>query len=194
MPGGPAHVEGLNEESLLNLVETLFRWDDGENFETFYDAALRWPRLRVRFSFIFDGVALDSPEAQQLRRNLELSRELAERPEPLVDPPPEQRISVLLDRFENGDWNAWWQLNRELTLTPQVGCTYLTSMACILSMPGWLAADEPTKQRILNAAEHYLSVGETSISEWIGTNQFRLNDLAAFRALILLEGGRKVDL
>jgi hypothetical protein len=53
-------------------------------------------------------------------------------------------------------------------------------------MPGWKAADETTKQRILNAAAKYLVVGQTSIEEWIGTTSLRRNDMAAFRAMLLL--------
>jgi len=50
----------------------------------------------------------------------------------------------------------------------------------------WKAADEQTQQRILNAAEKYLALGHTSIEQWIGTTSLRRNDVAAFRALLLL--------
>src|SRR5207253_2845867 len=44
-----------------------------------------------------------------------------------------------------------------------------------------------THARIAQAAERYLILGKTSVTDWIGTNRYKRNDLSAFRALVLLK-------
>ena len=56
-------------------------------------------------------------------------------------------------------------------------------------MPGWCDADEELRNRIL--AECYLVNAEPLVSEWLGTNEFRRADYAAYRALILLREMRR---
>jgi hypothetical protein len=51
-------------------------------------------------------------------------------------------------------------------------------------MPGWIAADEATRSRIIAAARKYLSDAQPLVGKWLGTNAYRRGDLAAYRALI----------
>jgi hypothetical protein len=74
----------------------------------------------------------------------------------------------------------------ELTLTPASRFYGSDLDYFITEMPGWQAADE-RRQRLLVAAAQYLISGESSVDEWIGTNTLRRNDLAAYRAMILLK-------
>jgi hypothetical protein len=192
-PGNSSPVAGPNKDTLLNMIETVFTWDSPDDFEALYDAAQTWSRLRQRYMAVFDGILLDSPEAQQLRRTLDMMKESDEQAlTPSVQPPPDERVEALLDKFERGERDAWWQLNCELTLTPTSRMYGSDLNYYIADMPGWLAADEATRQRILDAAEQYLTVGETSVEEWIGTGDLRRNDLAAFRAFILLRQFEKL--
>jgi predicted NACHT family NTPase len=185
-PGGPAFEAGLDAEMFCNMVEITCDLDDRDQFDGVYEAALKWPELWQRFRWAFEGVLLDSDDARQLRDTQRMMKELEENKPPPVTPPPAERVTDLLNRFESGDWEAWWRLNLELTLTP-ASTVYGSDLDYLISeMPAWLAADEPTRQRILNAAERYLIVGHTSIAQWIGTTSLRRNDLAAFRALLLL--------
>jgi hypothetical protein len=77
--------------------------------------------------------------------------------------------------------------NLELTLTPASRFYGSDLNYFITEMPGWQAANELTRQRLLIAAAQYLNLGESSVAEWIGTNSLRRNDLAAYRAMILLK-------
>ena len=113
-------------------------------------------------------------------------KEFEERKPPPLTPPPAERVADLLNRFEAGDWEAWWRLNLELTLTPTSRVYGSDLEYSISEMPGWKAANEQTRQRILDAAEKYLVLGHTSIEQWIGTTSLRRNDVAAFRAMLLL--------
>ena len=185
-PCGATPDSTLNEESLCNLVESLWDLEKVSDFEIFADAASRWPLLYKRFQLVLEGVPIDSEVGRQVKARYELVRSFRNRkPEPLT-PPPAERVALQLDRSESGNWRAFWWLIQELTLIPT--SQYYTSDLnyTITTMPGWLAADAHTRERIVRAAERYLAIGKTSILQWIATTGCRLNDLAAFRALVLL--------
>jgi hypothetical protein len=163
-PGGSS----VNGETLCNMIEMAFDRDDQSHFQALYDAALKWPPLWNHFRGVFEGVPLDSADAHQLRKNQRMLKELEDRRPPPVMPPPAERVAKLLNQFEAGGWRKWSDLNRELTLTP-TSTVYGDDLEySITRMPGWIAADATTRQRIVGAAEQYLTIGETSIKEWIG--------------------------
>lgn len=186
-PGAEAADTTLDGATLCDMIEMAFDRDDPAQFDALYEAAVKWPLLWQHYQAVFEGVPLASADAQMLRNNQRMMKELEEKRPPPVTPPPAERVASLLAQFEAGEWRAWWQLNRELTLRP-TSTVYGDDLEyAITSMPGWIAANELTRQRILRAAEKYLMVGETSVEEWIGTNKQYLNDLAAYRAFILLK-------
>jgi hypothetical protein len=186
-PAGMAPDAALDGETLCNMIEITCHLDDGGDFEALYEAAGKWALLRQRYAGVLDGVPLDSADARRVR---ELHRQMegfkGNRPPP-IEPPPVERVVGLLTQFEAGDWQAWWRLNMELTLTPASRFYGSDLDYFITEMPGWQAADELTRQRLLIAAAQYLILGESSVDEWIGTNTLRRNDLAAYRAMILLK-------
>jgi hypothetical protein len=90
-----------------------------------------------------------------------------------------------LERFEAGEIAAWWHLNLDLTLEPASnGYDWLQWR--IIEMPGWIAADEETRSRIVNGTKKLLEDAEPQIEEWIGTNSSNHSDLSAYRSLVLL--------
>jgi hypothetical protein len=185
-PSGTAFEHPLNPKTLCNMVSLTCDLDNTDHFNSVYEAALKWPVLWQHFQGVFEGVPLDSDEARQHRKNIKMMKDIEERRPPPLEPPPAERVAALLERFELGDWQAWWQLTLVLTLTP-TSRVYGSDLDYFISeMPGWQAADELTRQRILDAVTKYLVVGQTSIAEWIGTNSLRRNDVAAFRAILLL--------
>jgi hypothetical protein len=185
-PGGPAYDSTLDSDALCNMVGVVAVLDDQNDFKATYDAALNWTPLWQTFKGVFEGTPLASEDARQLRSAHAMMKRLEENNPPPLTPPPSQRITELLNLFDAGDWTAWWRLNRELTLTPTSSFYGSDLEYSVSKMPGWLDADASTRQRIVDGAAKYLAVGETSISQWIGTNTFRFDDLAAFRALLLL--------
>ena len=66
--------------------------------------------MRSKYSSFFDGVPLDSPLAAELKKYHSMETERSSRPRPTVDPPPAQRVRECLDRFDDGDVHAWWQM------------------------------------------------------------------------------------
>lgn len=185
-PGGSTPNPTLNEESLCNLVDRLWDLEKVSDFEIFADAASRWPLLYKRYQLVLEGVPIYSEVAQQDKERYELVQSFRlKEPEPL-SPTPAERVALQLDRSESGVWRAFWWLIQELTLTP-TSRYYTSDFNCVITtMPGWFAADAHTRERIIRAAERYLAIGKTSVFQWIGTTRCRLNDIAAFRALVLL--------
>jgi haloacid dehalogenase-like hydrolase len=117
-PGGTAPVEGLNSNTLCNLIEIAFDYDNPVHFEALYAAALRWSLLWARYATVFEGVSLDSAEVAQARDRQRQLREMQEDiPPPLVADPTKQ-VLARLEQFEAGQPDDWWRLNMDLTLTP----------------------------------------------------------------------------
>jgi hypothetical protein len=186
-PDGAPADDSIKSETLCNMIEMTFDRDDPAHFDALYNGAIKWQPLWNHYRGVFEGVPLDSVDAKQLRQNLKMMNELRDKRPPPVTPPPAERVANLLDKFEAGGWRAWSQLNQELTLTP-TSTVYGDALEyAITRMPGWITADERTKQRIVSAAEKYLAIGETSITQWIGTTSLYFDDLAAYRALIVLK-------
>jgi hypothetical protein len=79
---------------------------------------MRWPPLHRRYDHLLDGVALDSPRAAEMRQYHELELEHRRLKPPPVHPPPADRVRMVLEAFEAGNTDVWWQLNLELTLEP----------------------------------------------------------------------------
>ena len=110
---------------------------------------------------------------------------------PPLKPPPAERVKDRLTRFEAGQLEAWWHLNCELTLSPQSTHYGADHDFIITAMPGWRAADQEIRNRIIAAAESYLKSAEPLVSEWLGTNEYKRSDYAAYRALVLLRETRR---
>ena len=186
-PGGTAPAEGLNSDLLCNFIETAFDHDNSGHFEVLYVAALRWPFLWTRYSTMLEGVRLDSAGRASPAMHQQLREMQQDIPPPLFADPAKQ-VVARLEQFEAGQAEAWWRLDMDLTLTPTSRGPGPDIDCDITEMPGWKSADATVRQNPA-AAERYLTVGETSVGEWLGkvpTPLFR-NDIAALRAFALLK-------
>ena len=189
-PAGAAPMAGLDEGSLCNAIDVLFSREDAPQFDAIYEAAQRWPQLHAHFAWLLDGIALDSPEAARMRSHLEHERQLAAMyqhpPTPQIDLPGQ--ILDCLGRAEAGDWQAWWQLNVVLALSPENPNVLNDLDYVITRMPGWLSADEPVRERIVAVAAPYLAQAESQVNSWLGRQPIspKRSDLAALRAFLLL--------
>jgi hypothetical protein len=183
-PHGSNPVAGLNATSLCALIESVFEWD-GVDFETFYDIAVTWEPLHEKYEGLLDGIPLDSADASQMRNQYHQMLELNSHRPPLLDPPPAERVRMDLDRFEAGNIDAWWHLNVDLLLLPT--STHFNDLELrITKMPGWIAADEATRERIVRAARKFLDGGVSLAQTWLGTTSCKRSDLSAYRALLLI--------
>ena len=187
-PGGLSPIPGLSKESLSNVISLMFNYENISQFEAIYPVCQRWPFLRGKFSSLFEGVPLDSPEAHQAREWERLNREHQNPPHPPHIQDLSAEISRLLERAEAGEWQAWWQLNLALMITPENQFVGNELNYFITSMPGWVTSNESVRQRIVSTAERYLTDADTSADIWLGqkTMSLQRNDLAGMRAFILL--------
>jgi len=145
--------------------------------------------LAKSFGIMIRPIDLDSDEASELKRRFAERQKWLNREEkkPRLEPPPDIRIRMLLEKFEAGDINAWWRLCREMTLAPNSTHYGDEYKADLTRYPGWLAADEATKQRIINAAQEYILHGDPKNNEWFGTNKWYRPAYTGYNALLLIE-------
>ena len=185
-PGSPTSSNELNEATLVEFIEVCVDMNDEAQYALLYEAAERWPLLRSRYAMWFDGVSLDSSQAEQMKHYHDQTQQYARTTPAKVEPPPAIRVADRLDRFEAGDLNAWWWLYRELTLDDD-STHYGNELNYeITAQPGWAKADPATRSRMLTAAEVFLRDAEPTIDQWMGCNNVNYSDLSAYRALVLL--------
>ncbi len=169
------------------LVGRTFSYGDRENWEVVIQASQSGGALTEVLASRFAAIPLDSPIAQEWRelaQNEEQQR--SQQVHTLVTPPPAELIAQRLHQFENGIMDAWWLLNLDLTLRPG-SKRYGPEHAFDLTQePGWQAADDQTKLRILAAAEKYLLLQDPEPDRWFGTSHPLRPALAGYRALHLL--------
>ncbi|MEN6386036.1 MAG: hypothetical protein ABFD79_12685, partial [Phycisphaerales bacterium] len=138
-----------------------------------------------------DPITINSPEGRKIKakylKNERWHKRLKEEHiKPLLKPSPIQRVIKLLDRFEKGDKNAWWLLNREMTLEPNSTHYGDESESDIRTFPVWKKADSKMQNRLLNAAAEYIKSPPSLDTSWIGTNTFDRAYRAGYRAFVLL--------
>ncbi len=179
----------VEQRKYLILAGDTYDWASPEHTLTLFNAVNRSSLFEEQFGHQFRAVTLDSPEAEQQRRyHVETEERREERTRQLTvpDPPPSERVAAKLAQFGAGDLDAWWHLIREMTI--EVDSTHYREgfEPDLTKFPGWLDADQSTRQRIVAAAEKYVVEQEPQTDRWLGTNECYFADLAAFRALRLL--------
>lgn len=106
--------------------------------------------------------------------------------QPVLKPPPKERVLILLDRFQKGDPNAWWKLNSEMTLEPNSRYYRDEFEPDLTQLPVWRELDTGTHSRLIEAAKKYVLHPPKLDKSWIGTNTFNRPFMAGYRALVLL--------
>lgn len=176
------------QRAWAHLIERVFDEGDVAHSEAIYLASKSCPALAEIFSGFFKPVKLNSPEAEDMRRTYQVREKWRERrpTRPLLKPPPAERIAVLLEKYESGNIGAWWQLNREMTLEPDSTHYGDELEPNLTALPGWKAADQTTRKRIVEAAKRYVHEQDPRTSEWLGENILYRPAFAGYRALLLL--------
>jgi predicted NACHT family NTPase len=169
------------------IVHTLHFWHV-DQMEMAFFASRDHPALAEELRDILEPVELDSDLARRNRTNYERIRQLEEehRKRPLVQPPPAERIAILLDRCKAGNTRAWCQLNMDMTLEPHSVYYDNVFESDLTALPGWKAADDATRARIVEAAKQYVLEGDPANAEWLGKNILHDESFSGYRALRLL--------
>lgn len=191
-------TDELIRQKLVLLILLVFKMYLPAHLEAISEASITQPLLAQEFKWLFEPVFLDSQEAENLKRTYHASQtqlSLPDQPAPL-DPPPAEMVQQLLDKYEAGSLDAWWQLNRVLTISPTRIHFGNELAADITSLPGWQEANERTRTRIIDAAESYILAKapearhmiQERMHSWMGkaiSYDFPL--YAGYRAFLLLQ-------
>jgi hypothetical protein len=144
--------------------------------------------LAAVFRWIVDPMWLGSSEVEQARDHLRLRKEWEVKREPVkLDPPPDARVRLALEKIESGDLEWFPVLLAQLTLE-ESSLVYGHIGSAIFTQPGWLKADSVTRDRIASAAlsfiQNYAPKPETSTI----TNQWQSSDESPMVALYVVCG------
>lgn len=192
----PWLIERLQEEGAeiqawvwLRLIRLVFNLQAKGHLDAITRATKASPALAAEFSWLLEAVELNSPAASKMKRNYEEAQKWArdEDEQPQLEPPPHARIARCLELFEAGQVDAWWWLNREMTLEDTSTHYGYGPESDLTELPGWANADDETKHRIIRAAERYLQERDPVTGEWLGQNKIHPPDFSGYRALCLLQ-------
>lgn len=145
--------------------------------------------IRAAMPGIYGDVAIDSPEAaagrdrqaswgEMAKQRAERERQHAER-----DAASPARVEAALQLVEGGDVDAYLTLDAELLYKP--GANAIERMSGdVRAFPNWQAADDQFRERLVAAAERYLSEGPRD------GQALSVVSHAAYRALRLVRAQR----
>lgn len=181
-------AEAEDEERVfIGLARRVFNPQGPEHMTIIYELYVTNPRVEEAFADIFAPVALGSPEAEEMKAAFAQHEELrARRQRPPLDPTPGEQIIKYLDKFDEGDVNAWIQVTEYMREMPDGMHNPSPWEVDLAVLPGWEAADEGTRERITEAAASYLSVGRPDTEKWLGSDKINLTAIAGHKALCLL--------
>ena len=173
------------------LVWRLFCPSDEPNsgqLEMIMTARTQSDALREESELFFTPIGLNSKRAQKSREQHKHAMELCEQPEPeVLEWLPRDRIKHCLDRFNRGEYYAWWLLLDQMTLE-DTSTDYKIVPLDIRKLPGWQKADPATRRRILTAADHFSQHGPVDPLKWVRQpHAWSTSDIAGYVALYLLK-------
>lgn len=186
-----AHLTGTNldaKATWVELISNTFNHEGGNAFfGEIYDRALSHPALATAFAPVFDAVELTSVLATNQRRNYEMHRAAQER-RLESHPPQDSRVAFVgqrLDAFDDGEIDAWWQIQVEFSLSGNRKHREDWS-APLDKRPLWSHLDGSTHKRMVIAAGEYVRAREAQPTEWLGKSVIFFPDVAGVNALRLL--------
>lgn len=177
----------------LRLLLHVFDATRADHVELYLAKAKVDPVLEVALQPWIGAVTLDSPEAGSQRRFYQDARRRqdavavssARIP---VTPPPQERIQIILNRFEQGEKQVWSQLQSELSLTTSSWRYEDDLKDDITCFPGWIAAIPSVRTRILECAKGFLVAHAPDVDDWYRTHSLSWDIVGGVRALGLLMG------
>jgi len=170
------------------LIDHAFDRSDTKQLDSILVACEKNKILAEQFTWLIEPIELASPKAKKIKERYLERQELLKKinNRPLLDPPPSERIALLLDECESGNNLAWWNLNRVMTLKPDSTHYGTILESDLTSLPGWEEADAPTKSRIVEAAKRYLLEADTTTTNWLDKDKLYWPELASYSAFRLI--------
>lgn len=173
-------LEGPWEAGWARLIAV--KADPGDA-QTIMEARAYSATLRALTAEQFDAVALDSPRAVEARRAQARERHAESANEKLLVEEANATIEAAqkdLELFEAGETAAFWRLNTALVVDAGYFEWDLTKTR------GWRLLEPSTRERVVCAAERYLSEADPQPEQWFGQHRVHEPAWAGYRALCLL--------
>ena len=177
------------QKALVQLIWFVFDIRDSSHVDAILNASKVNPILAEKFKGLIKPVKLNSSEASKIKEEYRKIHEWEQdEKQPLLEPPPAERMALLLDECESGDVAAWWRLNKDMTLKQDSTHydLYEEFESDLTVLPGWIEASEATRARIVKVAEQYLLEKNPEEDKWLGTDILHRPAAAGYRALRLL--------
>jgi predicted NACHT family NTPase len=186
------------QRKLVQIISWLFRRWMPTHVEAVREASLTQPLLAQALSSRLEPAPIDSAQAQEFKREDDVQQEQNEK-QPKggpLNPSPKVMVQQLLEKYESGNQDAWWQLNRFLTIEPESTHFGNELVADLTILPGWREADEQTKTRLFEAAHGYILAKapeaphllQEYMGTWMGKSiSYYFPLYAGYRAFLLLQ-------
>lgn len=174
---------------MRGAVRSLFEWtynvDNPEHRDLVLGMSPEHPLYVDLVHAWVDAVALDSPEAEEMRRSWAVYRR-PRRVNPQSDD-VDERIEDLLERFDKGEAMGFWHSTRLLTVSPgskHYGAEFDPN---VVGMPRWPTLSESLRERLVDAAERYLCACPCQPDQWLSKPEIQFHPAeAGYRAMVLL--------
>jgi len=188
-------IQSVVVDLLVRLFNSFPEPRPPEHLDAILEACKGHPLVSDRFKWVWEPINLDSAQAQQLKTRYEEEESWKRRiNKPPLNPSPAERLARALQECEDHDPAAWWSVIRELTLEP-TSTGYDSGFEWdVMKLPGWLSADEVTRERIVCVAEKYVQSDVPAESNWLGTGQWSLSAMSQWSAVALLQKVRPLVL
>jgi hypothetical protein len=177
---------------VARLIGHLIDSDDPTQVQAVLEASGRLPFLTDEVARILRPVALDSPEAAQMKQawSLRQQAELPQEPDqpPTPQPPPLlEHIETHLHAFENGDYVAWSYIMQRMSSMPDDVAPGNVKVD-LTATRAWPMLAEPLKMRLVEAAKRYLLEVGPDPQVWsdLGLMHYHNFALASYQALCLV--------
>lgn len=172
------------------LIYQKLDWNSSDQLSTIINISQYNSILKSKFTSVLEPIELDSAKAKQAKASYLEEQNLFKlpEPEPLLDPPPKQRVLAAIDNVEADQPQLWWQICVEMTLMQRSSHDNHHDILTpdITKLPGWEEAETDTKARIVKTAKNYLEAGDPETQTWMRTNKFSHPAFAGYQALHLI--------
>ena len=180
------------QQLVARLIGRLIDSDDPAQVQTVLEVSERLSFLADEVTRIFRPVALDSPEAAQMKRAW-LERQQAElplepdQPQPPSPPPLLEHIETHLQAFEQGEYVAWSYIMQRISTMPDDVAPGNVKVDLTASR-AWHMLEDPLKMRLVEAAKQYLLEVGPDPQVWSDLDMMHYHTfaLASYQALCLV--------
>jgi predicted NACHT family NTPase len=173
------------QQAWAQLLKWSFNQQDSKQVDAIVVAAQNNSILHEVFAYNLEIIELGSDKAKKIKAEFTEMHTLSHKPK-LLDPSPRERVLNLLDKLEDGNLDAWWQLNREMTLKADSRYYDNEFELDLTKLPVWKDAEEFVRRRIIDGAVKYLQDKDDILYTWIGTNTYDRPTLGACKAFLLI--------